>query len=69
LGYMSFTTGLPVEEVVKESIGLAFVTYPKAISLMPGFANIFGVFVFCDIGDCWVVECDFIGRSFCFRCD
>ncbi|MDP8265274.1 MAG: sodium-dependent transporter [Candidatus Aceula lacicola] len=46
LGYMSFTTGLPVEEVVKESIGLAFVTYPKAISLMPGFANIFGVLFF-----------------------
>ena len=46
LGYMSFTTGLPVDEVVKESIGLAFVTYPKAISLMPGFANMFGVLFF-----------------------
>ncbi|MDD3374320.1 MAG: sodium-dependent transporter [Candidatus Omnitrophica bacterium] len=46
LGYMSFKTGLPVGEVVKESIGLAFVTYPQAISLMPGFANIFGVLFF-----------------------
>ncbi len=46
LGYMSFTMGLPVEEVVKESIGLAFVTYPKAISLMSGFGNIFGVLFF-----------------------
>ena len=46
LGYMSFTTGLPVDEVVKESIGLAFVTYPTAISLMSGFANIFGVLFF-----------------------
>ncbi|MDP8266936.1 MAG: sodium-dependent transporter [Candidatus Aceula meridiana] len=46
LGYMATTTGKPVSEVVKESIGLAFVTYPQAISLMPGFAKIFGVLFF-----------------------
>jgi len=46
LGYMSFTTGKPVADVVQESIGLAFVTYPQAISLIPGFANLFGVLFF-----------------------
>ena len=46
LGYMSVTLNVPVAEVVKESIGLAFVTYPQAISLMPGFARAFGVMFF-----------------------
>ncbi|MFH1359792.1 MAG: sodium-dependent transporter [Candidatus Omnitrophota bacterium] len=47
LGYMSYSTGKPVAEVVRESIGLAFVAYPQAISLMPGgLANLFGVLFF-----------------------
>ena len=46
LGYMAFTMNKPVEDVVKESIGLAFVAYPQAISLMPGLAKIFGVLFF-----------------------
>lgn len=46
LGYMSFTTGKPISEVVRESIGLAFVTYPQAISLLPGLANVFGMVFF-----------------------
>ncbi len=46
LGYMSFATGKPIGGVVKESIGLAFVAYPQAISLMPAFANVFGVLFF-----------------------
>ncbi len=46
LGYMAYTTGQPISEVVKESIGLAFVTYPKAISLMPALANLFGIVFF-----------------------
>lgn len=46
LGYMAAATGQPVSEVVKESIGLAFVAYPQAISLMPAFANLFGIVFF-----------------------
>ncbi len=46
LGYMAHTTGQPVADVVKDSIGLAFVAYPQAISLMPGFAKAFGVVFF-----------------------
>lgn len=46
LGYMAHTTGQPISEVVNKSIGLAFVTYPQAISLMPAFAQVFGVVFF-----------------------
>jgi len=47
LGFMATTEGKPISEVVSQSIGLAFVAYPKAISLMPG-GNIFGaVFFLC----------------------
>jgi NSS family neurotransmitter:Na+ symporter len=47
LGFMAQSTGTPMDEVVKQSIGLAFVAYPKAISLMPG-GNFFGaVFFLC----------------------
>lgn len=46
LGYMAHSTGQPISEVVSESIGLAFVAFPKAISLLPAFSNIFGVLFF-----------------------
>ncbi len=47
LGFMAFSEGKPISEVVTESIGLAFVAYPKAISLMPA-GNLFGaVFFLC----------------------
>ncbi|MFC1804458.1 sodium-dependent transporter [Candidatus Omnitrophota bacterium] len=46
LGYMAMTTGEPLGEIVSESIGLAFVAYPKAISLLPGMAQLFGVMFF-----------------------
>ncbi len=47
LGYMATQQGKEISEVVSQSIGLAFVAYPKALSLIPG-GNIFGViFFFC----------------------
>ncbi|MFW6134446.1 MAG: sodium-dependent transporter [Elusimicrobiota bacterium] len=46
LGYMATTRNVPIEEVVEESIGLAFVAYPKAISLIPSFSGVFGVVFF-----------------------
>ncbi len=45
LGYMALSEGKPVAEVVDKSIGLAFVAYPKALSLMPG-GNLFGAIFF-----------------------
>ena len=49
LGYMATTLNKPVAEVVKESIGLAFVAYPQAISLMPALAQVFGVVFFASL--------------------
>ena len=46
LGYMAYSTNQPVSEVVNKSIGLAFVSYPQAISLMPAFSKLFGVVFF-----------------------
>ncbi|MCF7907521.1 MAG: sodium-dependent transporter [Candidatus Omnitrophica bacterium] len=46
LGYMAHTTGQPISEVVSESIGLAFVAFPKAISLLPYLAKFFGIVFF-----------------------
>ncbi len=46
LGYMAHQTGKPFSEVVTQSIGLAFVAYPKAISLMPTFSRLFGILFF-----------------------
>ena len=45
LGFMARAKGLPISEVVSESIGLAFVVYPKALSIMPGGA-VFGFIFF-----------------------
>lgn len=46
LGYMASTTATPFERVVDHGIGLAFVAYPKAISLLPSFQSVFGVLFF-----------------------
>jgi NSS family neurotransmitter:Na+ symporter len=45
LGFMATSQGKPISEVVSQSIGLAFVAYPKALSLMPG-GNFFGAIFF-----------------------
>jgi NSS family neurotransmitter:Na+ symporter len=45
LGFMAASQGQPISEVVTKSIGLAFVAYPKAVSLMPG-GNFFGAIFF-----------------------
>lgn len=45
LGFMAVSQGKPLSEVVSQSIGLAFVAYPKALSLMPG-GNFFGAIFF-----------------------
>jgi len=63
LGYMAYTTGQPVSEVVKESIGLAFVAYPQAISLMPAFANVFGVLFFYFASYSRIIERCILGRG------
>lgn len=46
LGYMSFATGKPVQEVVSGGPGLAFVTYPATINLLPFGNHAFGILFF-----------------------
>jgi len=48
LGYMALQTQQPIEKVVTQSIGLAFVAYPTALSLLPGGA-FFGVLFFASL--------------------
>jgi len=45
LGFMAATQGKPLSEIVSQSIGLAFVAYPKAVSLIPS-GNLFGAIFF-----------------------
>ncbi len=45
LGFMAQSQGKAIADVASESIGLAFVAYPKAVSLMPG-GNLFGALFF-----------------------
>jgi len=47
LGFMAATENKEIGDVVSQSIGLAFVAYPKAISLMPGGAWFGVVFFLC----------------------
>ena len=46
LGYMAEQTATPFEKVVQHGIGLAFVAYPQAISLLPSLQRLFGVLFF-----------------------
>lgn len=46
LGYMAAQTGQPIEEVVTQSIGLAFVAFPKAINMLPALKVLFAVLFF-----------------------
>jgi len=46
LGHMANKTSVPIDQVVTKGIGLAFVAFPKAISLLPSFAGLFGMLFF-----------------------
>lgn len=46
LGYMAGVQNVGVESVVEEGIGLAFIAYPEAISLLPFGAAFFGFIFF-----------------------
>ncbi len=48
-GYMAYQLDVPVGEVVASGVGLAFVAYPEAISLMPVAPELIGVLFFITI--------------------
>ncbi|CAG5131873.1 unnamed protein product, partial [Candidula unifasciata] len=45
LGFMSYSSGTPIETVVAQGPGLTFVAYPEAVSLMP-FSHVWAVLFF-----------------------
>ena len=46
LGYLSYSTGMDMESIAGGGIGLAFITYPTAISKLPVAASFFGAIFF-----------------------
>lgn len=46
LGFMAFSSGKPVQEVVSGGIGLAFIAFPKIISSLGSGAELFGILFF-----------------------
>jgi NSS family neurotransmitter:Na+ symporter len=46
VGFMAQNQGVPFEEAIKGGPQLAFVVYPKAISLLPSFNILFGIIFF-----------------------
>lgn len=49
LGFMAQASGVPVAEVVKEGIGLAFIAFPKIVLTMGEAGNIIGVLFFASL--------------------
>jgi len=46
LGYLSYSTGMDMKSIAGGGIGLAFITYPTAISKLPVAASFFGAIFF-----------------------
>ncbi len=46
IGYMALSQGVPVEDVAGSGVGLAFMTFPTAISTLPALNALFGVCFF-----------------------
>jgi Na+-dependent transporters of the SNF family len=55
VGYIMQTLACPIEEVAAESISLAFITWPVAISMMPTAPKVIGVIFF---GGLWFLGID-----------
>ncbi len=49
LGYMANKTGQPISQVITKQIGLAFVAFPKAISMLPSLSGLFGAVFFASL--------------------
>lgn len=49
LGFMAYSSGVPVNEVVSGGIGLAFIAFPKIISSMGSGGDLFGFLFFASL--------------------
>lgn len=66
LGNMSYTLKVPIEDVISKGPGLAFVTYPEALSLIP-WSNFWSVLFFAMLVllgvDSQMANCEFLTGS------
>ncbi len=46
MGYMAYSQGVAVEEIARAGVGLAFMTFPAAISSLPALNGFFGICFF-----------------------
>jgi neurotransmitter:Na+ symporter, NSS family len=46
IGFLATTTGVGIDEVARDGIGLAFVVFPQIISELPGPSGLYGVLFF-----------------------
>lgn len=49
LGFMATSQGVPIEDVASQSIGLAFIVFPKVFTLMGPLGTLFGVLFFASL--------------------
>lgn len=49
IGFMATQQNLPIDEVVTDGVGLAFVAFPQIINEFPAFGELFGVLFFLSI--------------------
>ncbi|MFZ3576753.1 sodium-dependent transporter [Virgibacillus sp. DJP39] len=49
LGFMAVQQGVPVDEVVKGGVGLAFIVFPQIINEFPAFKELFGFLFFASL--------------------
>lgn len=46
LGYMSFVSNTPIQDLVSQSVGLAFIVFPKALNMLPALNNVIAAVFF-----------------------
>ncbi|ERJ11324.1 sodium-dependent transporter [Haloplasma contractile] len=64
LGFMAVSQGVPVDEVATQSIGLAFVVFPKVFSLMGGLGSVFAALFFSALVFAGITSCVSLTEAF-----
>lgn len=64
LGYMATSQGVPIDEVATQSIGLAFVVFPKVFSMMGPVGTVFAVLFFISLVFAGLTSCVSLTEAF-----
>ncbi len=64
LGFMATSQGVPIEDVASQSIGLAFVVFPKVFSMMGPLGTVFGVLFFACLVFAGLTSCVSLTEAF-----